>query len=68
MRALGPQPRVLPETAHYPAWGGSGGTCKYVLKMCLAERVMSSPMPIFYKGSKREAVVMPRPPARRNVS
>lgn len=36
------------------AEGGGGGTCKYVLKMCLAERVMSSPMPIFYEGSKRE--------------
>lgn len=41
---------------------GTGITCKYVLKMCLAERVMSSPMPIFCKGSEKGVWVRPRPP------
>lgn len=54
MRALRPQSRPLLQDPTLPRLGGGGGTCKYVLKMCLAERVMSSPMPIFYEGSKRE--------------
>lgn len=36
---------------------GSGSTCRYVLKMCLAERVMSSPMPIFCTGSEKKGGV-----------
>lgn len=48
---------------HTTRAGESAGTCKYVLKMCLAERVMSSPMPIFYRGSKGEVLVGTRPAA-----
>lgn len=61
--ALGPQPRKLPQDSTPPGQGGSSGTCKYVLKMCLADRVMSSPMPIFYRGSERDTLVGARPPA-----
>lgn len=58
----GRSPGLFSDAPHDRGWGGNSGTCKYVLKICLAERVMSSPMPIFCKSS-REVLVRLRPPS-----